>query len=256
MDQPTLSIITVSAFEESRLTETFMSLIFESKKIELIHVLPPDDYIGMSVADSILQELNINYVRIHDNHEGIYPAMNLGVKYASGKYVIFINAGDVMLNCDRLIEVLEHPPIDSHIDALIFNAEFQWEISQNSIKSELISFVRQEPNAYISHQTIAFSRKFLLLGALFDTKYKVSADFKQIVQLSVANEIEFTNEKFVKVEFPKWSAENNLRGRIETYAICVTMLPWKSLRLATINICRREFNFAFSKAKRALQMRF
>ncbi len=247
MNTPLITIITVSSFEDSRLTSTFNSFISLSSSYEIVHVIPKNDQTGKKIGEIFDPFFSAKYMRINDTNRGVYYAMNLGIKAANGKYLIFVNAGDSLVDPMGLeVELLRA----NECDGFIFNGEFQWNIQQVSSRENLRSFINHFPNSYISHQTIVFNKSFLLLRGGFNERYKVAADFESIVQLSKSSKIEFSERKITNVEFPNWSSNKSTLGRFESYLICLLNLNIDQLIIAFKNIFLKELNFLILRLKK------
>jgi hypothetical protein len=69
------------------------------------------------------------------------------------------------------------------------------------------------------------SKQAYLDYAYFDFRFRIAADFKQLLLVWLHDNFELTELIFTKVEFPKESAIYNRRGRYETFVILMTSLP-------------------------------
>ena len=86
------SIITVSLNSGPKLLETVTNALKQTCRD--FEIVIKD---GGSKDDSLskVKDLNSPFVKIFEEPDsGIYDAMNQAVKYASGDYVLFLNAGD------------------------------------------------------------------------------------------------------------------------------------------------------------------
>ena len=91
-----LSIITVNYNNCSGLKRTLDSVLSQScKEYEWVVIDGGSTDNTLTVLDLYSDIIDIK-ISEHDN--GIYDAMNKGVKFASGRFIININAGDEMNN--------------------------------------------------------------------------------------------------------------------------------------------------------------
>lgn len=122
---------------------------------------------------------------ISEPDEGIYDAMNKGVRMAHGEWVLFMNAGDCFAAEDVLERVFHiHPAADV--------------IYGDVVKNGVIKKASSPHNAhrmFFCHQS-CFVRRSCLSEYPFDTKHKMSADFKLIKQLWHAK------KSFLQLDFP------------------------------------------------------
>jgi putative colanic acid biosynthesis glycosyltransferase len=110
--KPLISIITVVRNAAVELEKTIISVLGQN--------WPHIEYI---VIDGGSVDGTLDVIRAHADHvafwasepdQGIYDAMNKGLKYATGEWVIFLNAGDTFTNDLVLQQVftLENPDTD------------------------------------------------------------------------------------------------------------------------------------------------
>ena len=86
------TIITVVKNAEALIAETLNSILNQDyKNYELIIVdgLSTDNTLNQ--ISSVLSNVNIRSIILSGSDNGIYDAMNKGVRVASGEYIIFIN---------------------------------------------------------------------------------------------------------------------------------------------------------------------
>ena len=122
---------------------------------------------------------------VSEPDQGIYDAMNKGVKMAQGEWVIFMNAGDTFAGDDTLQRVFGSPQ-----DADVIYGDV--------IKGELVKKAEAPRNAhrmFYCHQS-AFVRTRCLREFPFDIRHRMSADFKQVKQLYLSG------KTFLQLDFP------------------------------------------------------
>jgi hypothetical protein len=240
MNSTVLSIITVSSFEEDRLKNTLDSILNLPRQIEHILVVPLTDLNSMKIWDDYKDRFNSRI--LFDSKAGIYPAMHLGAQNAHGKYILFLNAGDLInenFSASETIQLLTA----SNYDAVVFQTEFDWRQSINLSRRNFENFILQKHDGYVSHQSVVISKKAYLEYAYFDFRFKVAADFKQLLLIWLHNNFELTELSFAKVEYPKESATYNRRGRFETFVILMTTLPSKYRLKAGIQFLVNQMYF-------------
>jgi glycosyltransferase involved in cell wall biosynthesis len=114
---------------------------------------------------------------VSESDQGIYDAMNKGVKMSSGDYVIFLNAGDLFADATTLEKIFKDKIYDSDV------------IYGDVIKNGKIKPAEKPHNAhkmYFCHQS-CFTKLECLRQFPFDTKYKMSADFNFFKILTLNN---------------------------------------------------------------------
>lgn len=178
-----VTIITVCRNHAQELERTIRSV--ESQTWQEKEYLVID---GASTDDSldVIKAHEASITRwVSEPDQGIYDAMNKGVKMAQGEWVIFMNAGDTFAGDDTLQRVFGSPQ-----DADVIYGDV--------IKGELVKKAEAPRNAhrmFYCHQS-AFVRTSCLREFPFDIRHRMSADFKQVKQLYLSG------KRFRQLDFP------------------------------------------------------
>lgn len=245
---PLLSIITVSAFDHTRLSETLNSMVELPGNVEHIVVTPRQDFNSLALLQNMSfgqkQNLRITY----DANHGIYPAMNLGAEVARGKYLSFWNSGDGLVSLLALENLINSLAV-SRPAWLIYNAIFDWREPMKLSSNDVENFLLNKKGAFISHQAIAVSKlSFDSLGG-FDTKYKVASDTAMITKLYTTEKPLFFSSEVVRVEKPEFASRNHRTARLEIALIAITTLTGNSRLKAVRNIFLGEYSRFRSKLR-------
>jgi glycosyltransferase involved in cell wall biosynthesis len=236
---PLLSIITVSAYDHERLSQTIKSLTNSPPEIEHVIVIPKDDVISLEIIQTSSLESSTSFRVFHDSKSGVYPAMNIGGHNALGKFICFWNAGDRLhsqVNLQFLISNLSF----NDSSWLIVKGVFDWRDPQKLQLSSLQDFILHRDGAFISHQTVIVNRKVFLKLNGFNTKFKVAADSSHINQLFKDSSPSFLNLDLVDVQAPNFAAKHNRRGRLESLLIVLFELNGEDRLTALMNILKVE----------------
>ena len=178
-----VTIITVCRNHAQELERTIRSV--ESQTWQEKEYLVID---GASTDDSldVIKAHEASITRwVSEPDQGIYDAMNKGVKMAQGEWVIFMNAGDTFAMDDTLQRVFGSPQ-----DADVIYGDV--------IKGERVKQAEAPRNAhrmFYCHQS-AFVRTSCLREFPFDIRHRMSADFKQVKQLFLSG------KRFRQLDFP------------------------------------------------------
>lgn len=106
------SIVTVNYNDRTGLQKTIESVINQSfKGFEFIIVDGNSNDGSKETIDKYAQAIT-KFVSEEDN--GIYHAMNKGIKMATGAYILFLNSGDALIDADVLKKLNDE--IDGNID--------------------------------------------------------------------------------------------------------------------------------------------
>lgn len=166
------TIIVVSYNNKDLIGRTLNSLLNQNfKEYELV-------VIDGGSSDGSLDEFNNykllfpNFYLISEPDDGIYDAMNKGVKYASGDYIYFLNLGDAFFNNDVLLNVSQI--IKKNYMYAIYYGNIVWgeQVINYPRKLSMIYFLFER---MVCHQAI-FASKSYLLNYPFDITLRLCAD--------------------------------------------------------------------------------
>ena len=179
------SIITITKNNKSGLARTLGSIrmqIFRDYELIVVDANSDDG------TDQIIFEYeDIVGLHLNDTGRNIYTAMNLGVKNASGSWLIFMNSGDCFYDENSLGR---------------FEADNSCEIVHGIARRndgnihlpyrEDLPFWQRMP---ISHQVIFFNKSIMTRRG-FDESFKIAADFEYLIWAKM-NGVKF---KFIDVD--------------------------------------------------------
>lgn len=120
----------------------------------------------------IAENQDIVTTSVSEKDNGIYHAMNKGVKMVTGNYVVFMNAGDVFANEDTLSLV-------SQYDGDIILGEDIYGGQRRTIKEKMTLYDLLSNGIY--HQAVYY-RQEVLKKYGFDESYRLIADLKSVVE--------------------------------------------------------------------------
>lgn len=121
---------------------------------------------------------------ISEPDEGIYDAMNKGVRLASGYLVGFINSGDTYAK--GAIKSIAEEYEKYHPDVLYGNTTVSYEDHEEYVCYKDLDYEKYFFGNLIIHQSI-FVRTDISKNLPFDTKYKILADYDFFLKLYCAN---------------------------------------------------------------------
>lgn len=184
-EYPMISIITVSYNVEFSIRKTIESVLNQDYfDLEYIIIDGKSKDNTLAIAESysdLFAEKKIKYLIISEIDLGVYYAMNKGIEYASGEWIIFLNSNDYFYNND-VLKVVFKKKYTNDIGAIYGNT---WNEKDNILyhkKASKIDAINYK--APFVHQAL-FVRKELLKKYRFNTQYKISADYDQFVRLYI-----------------------------------------------------------------------
>jgi len=238
--------VTVSAFETHRLERTLASLLELECNFEHVVVIPKSDSVSHEVLRNYREKVSYPVVVSNDNGDGIYPAMNVGLASSSGLYVLFLNAGDEVLDSKRfdenIVKIIEFQP-----SWAILGSALPWNSSYSTHVGMAERFLKQENGAYVSHQTIIAKRDFLRHLGSFDTSFKVAADTFLTMKMTIISTPMLLEGIAIKVESGNTVTKSNRLSRYETLRAILKLSSNLSKLIALRNFLSKEAHFLSNK---------
>lgn len=170
------SVITINKNNRNGLQRTLESVINQNfKNFEYIII----DGNSSDGSGELLKGLKIANVRvIVENDEGIYHAMNKGLNFACGEYVIFLNSGDFFID-NQVLRKVNNEILENHGHDCYYGIENKVDDNGRSI----IKNVNINDNLFfllhnsIPHQASFWDAKVLKSLGGFDSRFKIIGDY-------------------------------------------------------------------------------
>lgn len=171
------SIVTVSYNAVATIESTILSVINQTySNVEYIII---DGGSTDGTVDIIKKYQDKISYWISEPDQGIYDAMNKGLKIASGEWINFMNSGDSFVHTE-VLENLQLEQYDRRIVALYGDTIYVRPRGEELLKSRLPNFLLR--NMPTSHQSFFVrTENAKMIG--FDVKYKYDADYNMMYQL-------------------------------------------------------------------------
>lgn len=171
------SVIVVTYNNADGLRRTLQSirqLDYVQKEVIIIDGGSSDDSLNI-----IAENQDIITTSVSEKDNGIYNAMNKGIKLVTGDYVVFMNAGDEFANQDVLSLV-------NHYDSDIILGEDVYGGTRRTLKENMTLYDLLSNGMY--HQAVYY-RKEVLQKYSFDESYKLIADLKSVIEPLVKDRV-------------------------------------------------------------------
>jgi glycosyltransferase involved in cell wall biosynthesis len=168
-----LSIITINFNDSEGLQRTLKSVINQSyTEFEYIVI----DGGSSDESPNLIKKYSdkISFW-VSEPDSGIYNAMNKGIARANGEYLLFLNSGDVLLNCKTLEENIE------------FVRDFDLVYFNTFLKDEEKEFVKTYSadlsidyliNDTIPHQGTFIKKSLFSIIGMYDETFRIVSDWK------------------------------------------------------------------------------
>lgn len=170
---PLLTIITVNRNNAIGLKRTINSVIPQLQfEIEYIIIDGASTDGSVKLAEGVQNKLAY---WVSENDNGIYHAMNKGIKNAKGDYILFLNSGDVLIQDISLIfPAIEHRPD-------IFSAAILVEKENNSVilRLPIVHFKKTDIMLNcLPHQSTLIKRSLFQQYGYYDESFQIAADLE------------------------------------------------------------------------------
>ena len=174
MNKPFFSVIVVSLNAGKLIDSTIRSTL--SQTCGDFEIIVKD---GLSKDDTLSYIPEDDRIKVYSEADvSLYDAMNQGIDYSSGKYLIFMNCGDIFASPEVLEKTKQ--AIASGEYGMVFG-----DYSRDDI-------VRKQPNKLtgfymyrtpLCHQSVFFNGDILRKQLKYDIRYKILADYNMEIYL-------------------------------------------------------------------------
>lgn len=173
MEKPLITIITITYNAGKVLEKTVDSILTQTYK-NYEHLVID----GASTDDTLKKARKNPDARIiSEKDRGLYDAMNKGLKYAKGEYVIFLNAGDTFRTSDTLAQyaaaTVSSPDI-IYADTMVVNEKGEDIAPRHHSAPALLTFESFSKGMLVCHQAFMVRKR---IAPNYDLAYKFSADY-------------------------------------------------------------------------------
>ncbi|MDR0573685.1 MAG: glycosyltransferase [Tannerella sp.] len=225
MLQPVFSVITVTYNAEKVLEKTLLSVLNQSyKHIEYLIVdgASSDKTTAMATRYKTLATDLDGFEIVSEPDNGLYDAMNKGLKKATGDYVWFLNAGDMLKTTDT-VENIASVCNQMKMPDIIYG-------ETDLLDSESNVFAERRLKApgrltwksfcmgmLVSHQAFIAKRK---IAPEYDLKYRFSADFDWCIRcMKKTDSIVNSGMRLVNYQYEGTTTANRKASLKERYEI-------------------------------------
>lgn len=214
---PKLSIITVTYNAAKFIEPTILSIgaqQFTDHEFIVVDGLSNDETV------SILENhKDIVTQYISEKDAGLYDAMNKAIRMAKGKYVMFLNAGDLFyddLSLEKIFAASNNEDV-IYGDTAIIDSNYEYVGMRHMRPPSNLNWKSFKKGMVVCHQAILAKRAIV---PFYDLNYRVAADIDWAIRLTKqAKSFYFFKEPFVRFMQGGISTQNRSLGLKERYAV-------------------------------------
>jgi glycosyltransferase involved in cell wall biosynthesis len=194
-----VSIITINYNNAKGLETTLESVCNQKNKdYELIIIDGKSTDHSLSIIDKYQSIITYS---CSEKDDGVYDAMNKGIKKASGNFLIFMNSGDSFYDNDTLTTFSDLKILHSKFDIIYGDVNavdmtMHKKIMQSK-KLNLFYFIDHTLN----HQATFIKRELFEKYGLYSLEYKISSDYEFFLKAFLDNDTRFIHHDFTVCNF-------------------------------------------------------
>jgi glycosyltransferase involved in cell wall biosynthesis len=228
LQAPWLSIITVCYNDGLNLEKTVKSI--RGQHLSDLQSIVVDGGSSDNTSDVIKANLDVITDWVSEKDNGIYDAMNKGLTMAKGKYILFLNAGDLFHSQEVLTRV-KYLARDEDIlygNSVVVNEDGSPKSDYHKITPTNLTWRDFRYGMVVNHQAI-FAKKSI--AASYDLQYKISSDIDWAIRtVKQANKIKnlqmivcdfqaggISSQKRMLALRERWKILQNHFGIIQTF---------------------------------------
>lgn len=181
------SIITVALNAEQLIGETLQSVLNQTYRD--FEIIVKDGLSTDHTLERIPSDPRIRVISCADN--GIYQAMNQGIRAANGDYLLFLNCGDVLYDETVLEKVARVIP--NGTPTIVYG-----DYMKGNIRIAFSDTVTKMHfyDATLCHQASYFSKDVFTKVGMYDEAFRIASDWKLFL------ESKMHNVNFVHLDYP------------------------------------------------------
>ena len=174
MNRPFFSVIIVSLNDGNLIDSTIRSTLSQTDGD--FEIIVKD---GQSKDDTLSYIPEDSRIRVYSEPDvSIYDAMNQGIDHSTGRYLIFMNCGDIFAS-DEVLAKTKQTIADGEY-GMVFGDYSRDDIVRSQPEHLTWFYMFRTP---LCHQSIFFNGDLLRAGLKYEIKYKILADYNMELYL-------------------------------------------------------------------------
>ena len=199
---PKISVITVCFNSEDTIRDTVQSVL--SQDYDNIEYIVIDGASKDSTMDIIREYEDQIDIIVSEKDNGIYDAMNKGIRLSSGDFVGILNSDDVYAKTDIISKIAdsfyENPDVDAVYGDLLYVDRSDLDKVVRTYPSDGFKAWKMRFGFMLPHPTFYARRELFDSLGFYQTDYRVAADFELLSRfISKGIQLRRVPETFVKM---------------------------------------------------------
>ena len=238
-----VSIITVVYNGANTIKETIESVLNQDyNNIEYIII----DGLSTDGTQDIVKSFgNKISTFISENDEGLYDAMNKGIKLATGDIVGILNADDIYFNefvIGNLVKHFKKTKVDCVYSDLILVNQFNDDKIVRYYKSKYFKMSDFKRGLMPGHASVFIRRKYFNEYGLYDLKFKITADFDLLLRFLFIHKLSHSYLPMIMVKMRLGGISNqNLLIKYKMYKELMQVFKKNNIKLNPIRFLSKYF---------------
>ena len=242
---PLVTIITIVHNNVKTIRTAIQSVAHQS--YENIEHIVIDNCSNDGTLEAIYQQENDISLIISEPDDGIYHALNKGIKLANGEIVGFLNSDDVLKNRNTITTIVQNL-IDGGNEAVYGDLQYFSKQRPNQItrswKSNNYTSKKFRQGWMPPHPTFYTYKDTYFKYGFFDVSYKISSDYDMMLRLLYEKKIKakYIPEVLVKMQRGGFSNQNLRSIMFKSKEDVLIMKKYSFSLLTLINKTIRKFS--------------
>lgn len=186
IQRPVLSVVCVVLRDPTGLLRTLRSLPMGHPRLEVVVVDGEATPSSSMTADVHAETDRLGATVVSGRDRGPYDAMNRGILASTADWLWFLNAGDERhpdLDLDRLLGELDACNSTWAVGSVDLVAGNSVTVNRAATAHEVLRGLASQ-----AHQGMFVHRRAIVATGLYDTRYKIAADYHLMCRLALADE--------------------------------------------------------------------
>lgn len=191
-----ISIITATYNSEDTIKDTIESVLTQTyKNIEYIIIDGASTDNTITIIDSYQKRFKGKLKLVSEPDKGIYDAMNKGLALAQGDIVGILNSDDYYAHENVLDTIYKSFETNNKIDFIFGNLKI---VKRKNVNKVVRKYISKNFRPWLlkfgimpPHPTVYIKRNIIDLIGLYNTDYKIVADYEYLIRLMLINKTRF-----------------------------------------------------------------